>query len=56
MVAAPRPPSHHPLPPRPTQTFECLRQLTIYGASEDKGTRRCLAALQKAMPWLLIDV
>lgn len=40
----------------PPQTFECLRQLTIYGASEDKGTRRCLAALQKAMPWVLIDV
>ncbi|KAL4421410.1 hypothetical protein ABPG75_010701 [Micractinium tetrahymenae] len=37
-------------------TFEKLRQLTIFGASEDKGTRRCLAMLAKAMPWLLIDV
>jgi hypothetical protein len=44
------------LSPRPAQTFERLRQLTIYGASEDKATRRCLALLQKSMPWLLIDV
>lgn len=38
------------------QTFEKLRQLTIFGASEDKGTRRCLAALARSMPWVLIDV
>lgn len=37
-------------------TFEKLRQLTIFGASEDKGTRRCLAALARSMPWVLIDV
>ncbi|KAL4432162.1 hypothetical protein ABPG77_005924 [Micractinium sp. CCAP 211/92] len=37
-------------------SFEKLRQLTIFGASEDKGTRRCLALLARAMPWVLIDV
>ena len=40
----------------PLQTFECLKQLTIFGASEERSTQRCLAALQKAMPWLLLDV
>lgn len=38
------------------QSFEKLRQLTIFGASEDKGTRRCLTLLARAMPWVLIDV
>lgn len=38
------------------QSFECLKQLTIFGASEERSTQRCLAALQKAMPWLLLDV
>jgi hypothetical protein len=38
------------------QTFEQLRQFTIYGYDEsDKTSKRCLGALQKAMPWLLID-
>ncbi|PSC73680.1 adenylate cyclase [Micractinium conductrix] len=37
-------------------TFDKLKQLTIYGASDDKATRRCLAALQRACPWLLVDV
>ncbi|EFN56516.1 hypothetical protein CHLNCDRAFT_144122 [Chlorella variabilis] len=37
-------------------TFEQLRVLVLFGACEEKGTRRNLAALQKAMPWLLIDV
>ncbi|PRW51167.1 leucine rich repeat [Chlorella sorokiniana] len=37
-------------------SFECLKQLTIFGASEERSTQRCLAALQKAMPWLLLDV
>jgi len=45
-------PTRHVLP----QTFECLKQLTIFGASEERSTQRCLAALQKAMPWLLLDV
>lgn len=37
-------------------TFEQLRQLTIFGASESSGTRRSLAQLQREMPWLLLDV
>ena len=40
----------------PPQSFEQLRQFTIYGYDEsDKTSKRCLGALQKAMPWLLID-
>jgi hypothetical protein len=37
-------------------TFEQLRVLVLFGASEGKETRRNLGALQKAMPWLLVDV